>query len=213
MDLCTHRAAQENISEQGIVKIIMKQPDVTLIDVTKLLPQAVIDMKYASDDNLTGQVVYCENRCLLHPDAATALVRCFEVAQLAGLNLKIFDAYRPKQAQHIFWAVLPNPDYVADIKIGSHHSRGVAVDLTLTDERGQELDMGAGFDEMTERSHPFYPHLAPEIQRNRLLLNAVMAAGGFIGMPTEWWHFELPNSISYPLLTDVFDCFPSKHLA
>ncbi|WAT01790.1 D-alanyl-D-alanine dipeptidase [Rouxiella chamberiensis] len=182
-------------------------PDITLIDVAKLLPQVVIDMKYATDDNLTGRKVYCENRCLLHPDAASALTRCFEVAQLAGFNLKIFDAYRPQQAQHIFWAVLPNPDYVADIKVGSHHSRGVAVDLTLLDEQGVELDMGAGFDEMTERSHPFYPHLPADIQRNRLLLIAVMAAGGFIGMPTEWWHFELPNSIAYPLLNDVFDCY------
>lgn len=181
--------------------------DIALIDVAELLPQAVIDMKYATDDNLTGRKVYCENRCLLHPDAAKALSRCFEVARLAGFTLKILDAYRPQQAQRIFWAILPNPDYVADISIGSHHSRGVAVDLTLLDEHGAELDMGAGFDEMTERSHPFYPHLPAQIQRNRLLLNAVMAAGGFIGMPTEWWHFELPDSISYPLLTDVFDCY------
>ncbi len=191
----------------------MKEKDITLVDVAELLPQVVIDMKYATDDNLTGHVVYCENRCLLHPDAARALVRCHEVARLAGFTLKIFDAYRPKQAQKVFWAVLPNPDYVADISIGSHHSRGVAVDLTLLDEQGNELDMGAGFDEMTERSHSFYPHLPAEFQRNRLLLNAVMAAGGFIGMPTEWWHFELPDSISYPLLEDIFDCFPSKHLA
>ncbi len=191
----------------------MKQKDITLVDITTLLPEAVIDMKYATADNLTGHVVYCENRCLLHPDAATALVRCFEVARLAGFTLKIFDAYRPKQAQKVFWAVLPNADYVADISIGSHHSRGVAVDLTLLDEQGSELDMGAGFDEMNERSHPFYPHLPVDIQRNRLLLNAVMAAGGFIGMPTEWWHFELPDSISYPLLDDIFDCYPSKHLA
>lgn len=191
----------------------MKEKDITLIDVTTLLPEAVIDMKYATADNLTGHVVYCENRCLLHPDAAKALVRCFEVARLAGFTLKIFDAYRPKQAQKVFWAVLPNADYVADISIGSHHSRGVAVDLTLLDEQGNELDMGAGFDEMNERSHSFYPHLPAENQRNRLLLNAVMAAGGFIGMPTEWWHFELPDSISYPLLDDIFDCYPSKHLA
>ncbi|MEG3132633.1 D-alanyl-D-alanine dipeptidase [Rouxiella sp. T17] len=187
--------------------------EIAMIDVAELLPLAVIDMKYATDDNLTGRKVYCENRCLLHPDAAKALSRCFEVAQLAGFTLKILDAYRPQQAQKIFWAVLPDPDYVADISIGSHHSRGVAVDLTLLDEHGVELDMGAGFDEMTERSHPFYPHLPAEIQRNRLLLNAVMAAGGFIGMPTEWWHFELPNSISYPLLTDIFDCYSATDLA
>lgn len=80
----------------------MKEQDITLVDISTLLPEAVIDMKYATADNLTGHVVYCENRCLLHPDAARALVRCFEVARLAGFTLKIFDAYRPKQAQKVF---------------------------------------------------------------------------------------------------------------
>ncbi|NMP27412.1 D-alanyl-D-alanine dipeptidase [Rahnella sp. SAP-1] len=191
----------------------MNNQDITLIDVAALLPEAVIDLKYATQDNLTGQVVYCESRCLLHPDAAKGLVRCFQVARLAGYNLKIFDAYRPQQAQHIFWAHLPDPQYVADTRQGSHHSRGVAIDLTLLDEQGQELDMGAGFDEMTERSHPFYPHLPVQMQRNRLLLNAVMAAGGFQGIASEWWHFELPDALTYPLLADLFDCFPPKNLA
>ena len=68
--------------------------------------------------------------------------------------------------------------------------------------------MGAGFDEMTEVSHPFYPDLPPHIQRNRLLLNAVMAAGGFKGITSEWWHFELPDAKTYPLLEERFGCYP-----
>ncbi len=185
-----------------------KDDGVVLVDVAELLPQVVIDLKYATADNLTGRPIYREHRCLLHPDAARALARSARVAALAGFTLNIFDAYRPQQAQVCLWTAFPNPEYVVDIRIGSHHSRGVAVDLTLLDEQGEMLDMGAGFDEMNERSHPFYPDFAPQIQRNRLLLNAVMAAGGYRGVASEWWHFELPDAMSYPLLTDRFGCFP-----
>ena len=114
-----------------------KTPDIALTDLAELLPDAVIDLKHATADNLTGQPIYRESRCLLHPDAASALARCHEVAKLAGFGLKIYDAYRPQAAQACLWAAFPNPDYVVDIKLGSHHSRGVAVDLTLLDEQGE----------------------------------------------------------------------------
>ncbi|RJT54738.1 D-alanyl-D-alanine dipeptidase [Rahnella variigena] len=190
-----------------------KTPDVALVDLAEILPDAVIDLKYATADNLTGQPIYRESRCLLHPDAAAALRRCNDVAKLAGFTFKIYDAYRPQAAQACLWAAFPNPDYVVDIKLGSHHSRGVAVDLTLLDEQGDVVNMGADFDEMTEVSHPFYPDLPPQIQRNRLLLNAVMAAGGFKGITSEWWHFELPDAKTYPLLEERFGCYPPVNAA
>ncbi len=67
--------------------------------------------------------------------------------------------------------------------------------------------MGTAFDEMDDRSHPYHPAVAQEAQRNRLLLNAIMFGGGFKGITTEWWHFELPDAAGYPLLDDVFACF------
>ncbi|AUH01485.1 D-alanyl-D-alanine dipeptidase [Prodigiosinella confusarubida] len=187
---------------------LINDDNVVLVDIAELLPDAVIDLKYATADNLTGQPIYREHHCLLHPDAAKALVRSAAVAKLAGFGLKIFDAYRPQQAQACLWTAFPNPEYVVDIRRGSHHSRGVAIDLTLLNEQGEALDMGADFDEMHERSHPFYPDFPPQIQRNRLLLNAVMVAGGYRGITSEWWHFELPDAVSYPLLTDRFGCYP-----
>jgi D-alanyl-D-alanine dipeptidase len=189
----------------------MMNPDIALIDVASILPQVCIDLKYASTDNFTGQVIYRENRCLLHPDAAKAFERSVQVARLAGFTLKVFDAYRPQQAQAFLWQVLPDPRYVADVKIGSNHSRGVAVDVTLMTDDGAELDMGTGFDDADERSHHYFPDLPVQIQRNRLLLHAIMHAGGFGTIPTEWWHFELPDALSYVLLTDRFDCFSPQH--
>lgn len=79
------------------------------------------------------------------------------------------------------------------------------------DEHNTVLDMGAGFDEMHDRSHPYHPSVPPHAQRNRLLLNAIMFGGGFVGISSEWWHFELPNAARYPLLKDRFDCFPLTH--
>ncbi len=126
--------------------------------------------------------------------AITALAKSISIAQLSGLQLVIYDAYRPQQAQAMLWQACPDPQYVVDVTVGSNHSRGTAIDLTLRDEHGNILDMGAGFDEMHERSHAYHPSVPPAAQRNRLLLNAIMTGGGFVGISSEWWHFELPGA-------------------
>ncbi|QKJ88490.1 D-alanyl-D-alanine dipeptidase [Paramixta manurensis] len=180
--------------------------EVELVDIAVSFPQIHIDLKYATPDNITGRTLYSEARCLLHPDAARALARSVEIARMAGLIMVVYDAWRPQKAQELLWQACPDPQYVVAASLGSNHSRGTAVDVTLMDAHQQVLDMGTGFDEMTPRSHPYHPGVAPEAQRNRLLLNAIMAAGGFVGIKSEWWHFELPDSSRYPLLSDRFGC-------
>lgn len=180
--------------------------EMKLVDIAESFPQLHIDLKYASADNITGQPIYSVARCLLHPDAAAALGKCIEIAALAGFRLRVLDAYRPQQAQQLLWLACPNQDYVVPLDQGSNHSRGTAIDVTLMDAHGQVLDMGTGFDEMDALSHAYHPSIPPAVQRNRLLLNAVMFGGGFTGIATEWWHFELPEAAGYPLLDDVFTC-------
>lgn len=180
-----------------------------LVDLAVIFPDLEIDLKYACADNITGKAIYQQARCLLHKDAITALAKSISIAQLSGLQLVIYDAYRPQQAQAMLWQACPDPQYVVDVTVGSNHSRGTAIDLTLRDEHGNILDMGAGFDEMHERSHAYHPSVPPAAQRNRLLLNAIMTGGGFVGISSEWWHFELPQAASYPLLADQFTCFIS----
>jgi D-alanyl-D-alanine dipeptidase len=109
----------------------------------------------------------------------------------------------------LLWNACPNQDYVVPIALGSNHSRGTAIDVTLMDENGQPLDMGTAFDEMDD--HPYHPAVPQAAQRNRLLLNAIMFGGGFKGISTEWWHFELPDAASYPLLDDVLPACPRSH--
>ncbi len=161
-----------------------------------------IDLIYASADNLAGRVIYPTTQCLLHHQAADCLRKASLLARQAGVTLRIYDAYRPLYAQHLLWEALPNNDYVRDPQLGSHHSRGVAVDLTLVGTDGEPLDMGTAFDAMEEKSHQFYPDLPVDVQRNRLLLLGIMLDAGFHAIPTEWWHYELPNADDYPLLED-----------
>ena len=180
--------------------------DILLTDLAATFPTLAFDLKYATTDNITGHAIYCEARALLHPEAACALQKSVEVARLAGLTLLVFDAYRPQQAQWHLWDACPDADYVVPPATGSNHSRGVAIDLTLLDDAGKVLDMGTAFAAMEDLSHPFHPDVPQQAQRHRLMLNAIMLAGGFVGMPTEWWHFELPDAQRFPLLEDRFGC-------
>ena len=162
-----------------------------------------VELIYATPDNLTGAPIYRTPLGLLHADAANRLERAAGLARGIGLRLRIYDAFRPVEAQWKLWHALPDPDYVADPRIGSNHSRGVAVDLTLVDGGGRPLDMGTGFDEMTERSHHARIDLDAEQQRNRALLLGIMTAAGWEHYRTEWWHYQLPNTKDYPLMTDT----------
>lgn len=173
-----------------------------LVDIDAEQYQVQIEMIYATADNLAGKIIYPTDRCMLHRDAAVCLLKASQLAGLAGYSLRIYDAYRPPYAQFLLWEALPNGDYVRDPHLGSHHSRGVAVDLTLVDDNGQPLDMGTAFDAMHDKSHQFYPDLPVNVQRNRLLLLGIMLSAGFQAIPTEWWHFELPDADDYPLINE-----------
>lgn len=165
-----------------------------------------LDLKYATTDNVMEKPIYKVPRCLVHRDAYGGLVQASQLAQAHGFALKIFDAYRPGRAQEALWHFCPNPDYVAPPSKGSLHTRGVAVDLTLVNPLGQELDMGTPFDDFTERSHHNAPNLAPEIIRNRTVLTGIMHLAGFERIRAEWWHYQLPQGATYPLITcDDFD--------
>ena len=155
-----------------------------LVNLAVIFPDLEIELKYACADNITGKAIYQQARCLLR-DAITALAKKYPVSpSCQGLQLVIYDAYRPQQAQAMLWQACPDPQYVVDVTVGSNHSRGTAIDLTLRDEHGNILDMGAGFDEMHERSHAYHPSVPPAAQRNRLLLNAD-DCGGLLVSPAN----------------------------
>lgn len=161
-----------------------------------------IGLAYAGPGNLAGAPVYGNQRCLIHRDAEPVLARAAAWAAQCGLRLKVLDAYRPPWAQEVLWRALPDPRFVASVEVGSCHTRGVAVDVTLEDGQGRELDMGVPFDAMVDEARHFHPALPAAVQRHRAVLLAVMTQAGFQASDTEWWHYQLPGARAYPLLTD-----------
>lgn len=161
-----------------------------------------LDLRYASARNFTGKPVYRRAHAWLLPEAAECLQRAIALAQALDLRLKIFDAYRPTEAQWVLWNHTPDPEFLADPRSGSPHSRGAAVDLTLLDAAGAELDMGTGFDAFTAQSHHGRTDIPALAQRNRAVLLGLMTAAGWDFYRNEWWHYQLFQSRRYPLLSD-----------
>jgi zinc D-Ala-D-Ala dipeptidase len=168
------------------------------------MPGLAVDLRYATTNNFVGRNLYGALDCAwLHHLAADGLERAADLLaqQAPGHRLLVLDAVRPHRVQIQLWDHLEGTDlrqYVADPALGSIHSFGMALDATLLDPQGRELDMGTGYDEMTELSHPQLEarHLAegkltPQQLRNRELLRDVLGRAGFWGIANEWWHFEM----------------------
>jgi len=161
-----------------------------------------VTLAYATDANLTGRPVYQNAECWLQAEAAEKLRAAVALARPLGFRLRIFDALRPVEAQWALWNVNPDPEFLADPRRGSPHSRGVAVDLTLIDGKGHELDMGTGFDAFTPLSHHGRTDIPTEAQANRLLLMGLMTTAGWDFYRNEWWHYQLFDARRFPLVSD-----------
>jgi len=170
-----------------------------LVDFQKLHPNVVMDIRYATDNNFTHQVVYPVAKCLLRKSVAERLEAAAKEFEANHYRLKIYDCYRPFSVQKIFWSLVPDERYVADPKKGSRHNRGAAVDVSLTDADGQELEMPSPFDDFTERAHRDWDKATPDAKKNREYLEKVMWAHGFMGLETEWWHFDAFGWKKYPI--------------
>ncbi|HEY4134506.1 MAG TPA: D-alanyl-D-alanine dipeptidase [Alphaproteobacteria bacterium] len=172
---------------------------------TEIAPPAFdvdLQIAYATADNITETPVYGRAACYLHPDAAAKLALAIDLARPLGFRLKVFDAYRPTEAQWKLWNARPDPEFLADPRRGSPHSRGAAVDLTLLDSAGRELDMGTAFDAFTPLSHHGVTEVSATAQHNRLLLLGLMTAAGWDFYRNEWWHYQLFDARRYPLIDD-----------
>ncbi len=182
----------------GFMKLQAQTTHDELVDVQAAIPQIQIDLKYATADNFTGQIVYDFQTCLLLKEAVLRLQRVQAELETMGLGLKIWDGFRPMAAQWKFWELVPDERYVSDPRKGGRHTRGTAIDLTLITKEGQELPMPTGFDDFSEKAHRDYMGATKEEIANRELLQLIMERHGFIGLPTEWWHFDLVGWEKHP---------------
>jgi zinc D-Ala-D-Ala dipeptidase len=174
-------------------------------DVTSLDPSIRLDIRYATTDNFTKSKIYDCPLCLLRPEAAEAVVAAHKALKKKGLGLKMFDCYRPRPYQQRLWDKVPNPDYVTPPAKGSMHSRGAAVDLTIVEANGKELDMGTPYDFFGPEAHTDNTKLPQKVLANRRLLRETLEAVGFKGIRTEWWHFSYQRK-SWPLSDYVWPC-------
>jgi D-alanyl-D-alanine dipeptidase len=174
--------------------------DVALADSSILL-----DLKYATTGNFVETQLYDCPRCLLRPEAANALIKAHRELKEKGYGFKMYDCYRPRPIQWKLWEKVPDRRYVADPRKGSMHNRGAAVDLTLTDSTGLELDMGTPFDFFGKKAYHAYLDLPEEVLKRRALLKTTMERHGFQSTKTEWWHYAYVRR-NYALSDYVWDC-------
>lgn len=168
-----------------------------LVDVARLLPDAVVDLRYATHENVLGRALYPAGaRCLLLAPVADRLARAAARLRADGLRLRLWDCYRPLSVQRELWRNTPRRGLVADpSKGGSNHNRGAAVDVALAAADGGAVALPSGFDDFGPRARGGATSgISVEARRNRERLRAAMLAEGFRPIRMEWWHFDAPEA-------------------
>jgi zinc D-Ala-D-Ala dipeptidase len=157
-------------------------------EVTRLDSTIIIEVRYATTNNFMKAQVYDCPRAFLRPNVALALLKAHRNLQKKGYGIKIFDGYRPKPYQQRLWDKKPDERFVTNPKTGSKHSKGIAIDVTIVDKNGKELDMGTPYDFFGPEAYTDYEKLSETARTNRNLLKYALKSVGFNPIKTEWWH-------------------------
>lgn len=204
-----HRPGDAGIAESPEVSIAIDASIILpsdFVDIAEEDSDILLDMRYASENNFAHKKVYPKARCLLRPPVAAALLRVQQRLREQEKQLLLWDCYRPFHVQELFWKLVPDPKYVArplrnkgEPSRGSKHNRGAAIDLTLADATGSPLPMPTDHDDFSERAHRDARGIPANAAQNARLLEGAMQAEGFIGIDTEWWHFDYKGWQKYDL--------------
>ena len=182
---------------------IIEPNDTDFVRITDYIPTAVIDLKYATEDNFTGQIIYSFDDAWLRYGTVKKLKLVADELAERGLYLKIWDSFRPISAQFTLWNVYPDATFVANPNIGfSSHSRGNTIDITLVDANGYELLMPTEFDDFSALANRSYNDCDPDAASNAILLENLMKKHGFEPYYNEWWHYS--DTTSYEA-EEMFD--------
>lgn len=178
-----------------------------LVDVRSAVPDAVIDLRYATANNFVGVPLYpADARCLIHESLAQGLATAADVLRRKGMRLKFWDCYRPHEVQVRMFEAVPNPNWVArPSEFARSHEAGRSVDVGLVDGHyGWPIDMGTDFDDFTPRSLAYATEgVTAAQQANRAQLREAMKAGGLTVYSGEWWHFDGPGAKDPRPILDV----------
>jgi D-alanyl-D-alanine dipeptidase len=174
---------------------------VLLVDILDYIPDAIVDMKYSTEDSMFKKPVYSVNKCFVKKELAEKLKKANDILKKKyKKRIKFWDCYRPWSVQKTMWELYPKKGYVAHPAYGSNHNRGCAIDITLTDLEGRYIEMPTKFDDLSKKANHNYQDLPKEVIKNRFILKSVMRKVGLNSIRSEWWHYNLPNPKRYPVI-------------
>lgn len=159
-----------------------------------VVPDAILDVRYATADNFLKTAVYPSADVFLRKSTARRLKKAAGQLRKKGFRLIIFDGYRPLSVQKKMWEIMPDPRFVANPVKGSFHNRGGAVDVSLAARDGAALEMPSDYDDFTVEASGSGPLASPRARENLALLRRAMEAAGFKSLKEEWWHYYDPEA-------------------
>lgn len=170
------------------------------------IPEIVLNIKYATKDNFTGQSIYNEAKAFARRPVADALLNAQMEFLKLGYSIQIYDAYRPYRATVRFYEIIKDTRYVASPKTGSRHNKGCAIDLTLVDRKTkQEIKMPTKYDSFEKAAWADAPVSDPIVKQNREILIQILSQYGFRVNKTEWWHFDFLDCVGFEVLDIPFE--------
>jgi len=211
----TSKAQQINPNEYGLyivndpetyLTLAEKDSNKLLVDIEKYIPDIMLDIRYATDNNFVGEAVYNIPKAYTRLPVAKALKKIQNELKKENLGLKIYDAYRPYSVTVKFYKKVNDTNFIASPKKGSRHNRGCAIDLTIIDlKTGKEIVMPTGYDDFTERAAHNFNDLPKDVLINRDKLKKIMTANGFKAFASEWWHYDFNGWENYELMDISFE--------
>lgn len=173
-------------------------PDERLVEVTtNNLPGVVLEMRYATERNITGKPIYPNGKAWLRQETIRKLATVARSLEEKGYRLVIWDAWRPASAQKALWAAQPDGRFLTPPNKISRHARGTSVDLSLADKSGKVLEMPSDHDEFNAKADEDFSDVPKEVAKRARILRNAMFAAGFSGVPDEWWHYDLRDWAAY----------------
>ena len=161
------------------------------------IPGIVIEMRYATERNITGKKLYTDGRAWLRRETIRKLEKAVMDLSGRGYRLVLWDAWRPISAQKDLWAAKPDGKFLTPPTKISRHNRGTSVDVALADLQGKLLEMPSDHDEFSAKADEDFSDLPKEVGGRAKILRQAMFRAGFSGVPDEWWHYDLRDWASY----------------
>jgi D-alanyl-D-alanine dipeptidase len=176
-----------------------------LIEINEQNFDVFLEIRYASKLNVCNIEMYKKPICFLHKDLIPNFKQAIKLAKKLGYKIKIWDAFRPIEVQKFMFDKFPTSEnqegFISNPENGAiPHCRGVALDITLCDLKGNEIEMGTDFDEFSELAFNNCNKISKEAQKNRIILLGIMTSSGFDFFSKEWWHFQAFNPRNFGII-------------